>query len=384
MAYRPKGRDAKPQGLHSAKGHGSLATDCDDDEGEDHARIAHQKQPLIRSPNPAWSGAKAARPGLLGLAAALAALAPSAAHAAPAPQAKCDTPLHGVLSAAPRSGWSSVIARLDGGLTPAREAQLHGLQADVQRRLPLISSVALRVPSRNLARLAALPFVTHLSYDGVVKKFDAFTDGHSMATAATQKYGVTGAGIIVAVMDSGVSPNADFDSRLFSGASFVPGDSSTNDACGHGTHVAGIIGGGGENSTGSGFKQTFRGVAPGAYIANIRVLNAQGQGTVSGVAAGVQYAVAIKKQYAPNTTVVMNLSLGHPVADKYSNDPLCQAVEAAWKAGIVVVCAAGNNGRLNATDTAGRGQRGLGDGLREHPKPRQRPLRHHRRRDEVR
>ena len=111
---------------------------------------------------------------------------------------------------------------------------------------------------------------------------------------------------------------------------------------------------------GPGFKQTFRGVAPGAYIANIRVLDAQGQGTVSSVAAGVQYAVAIKKQYAPYTTVVMNLSLGHPVADKYSNDPLCQAVEAAWKAGIVIVCAAGNNGRLNAANTVLAANEGWG------------------------
>ena len=181
-----------------------------------------------------------------------------------------------------------------------------------------------------------------------------------MAAAATQKYGVTGAGILVAVMDSGVTASADFTGDVFSAASYVPGDSSTNDACGHGTHVSGIIVGSGANSIGTGFTRTFQGVAPGAYLVNVRVLNAQGQGTVSSVAAGVQYAVALKKQYMPNTTAVMNLSLGHPVGDTYKNDPLCQAVEAAWKAGFVVVCAAGNNGRQNLVSIPGMANEGWG------------------------
>ena len=282
-----------------------------------------------------------------------------AAHADAQPQAKCDTPLRHVLAAAPKAGWSSVIAHLDGELTSARQSQLSVLKADVQRHLPLIQSVALRVPTRRLAALAALPFVTHLSYDGVVKKFDDFTDEHSKADVA-QQYGLSGKGIIVAIMDSGVGAGPDFGGRLVSGASFVPGDSRTADLCGHGTHVAGIVGGDGTASTGPAFKHTFRGVAPQAYLASVRVLDDQGQGSVSSVAAGVQYAVAIKERYAPNTTVVMNLSLGHPVGDTYANDPLCQAVEAAWKAGIVVVCAAGNDGRLNAAQAAGAPNEGWG------------------------
>ena len=57
----------------------------------------------------------------------------------------------------------------------------------------------------------------------------------------------------------------------------------------------------------------------------------------------------------------MNLSLGHPVGESYTTDPLCQAVEAAWKAGIVVVCAAGNNGRAaNTANTAGAANEGWG------------------------
>ena len=66
--------------------------------------------------------------------------------------------------------------------------------------------------------------------------------------------------------------------------------------------------------------------------------------------------VAIKNQYKYTNPVVMNLSLGHPVGESYTTDPLCQAVEAAWKAGIVVVCAAGNAGRANADQHGGRRQ----------------------------
>src|SRR5207249_10554020 len=53
-------------------------------------------------------------------------------------------------------------------------------------------------------------------------------------------------------------------------------------------------------------------------------------------------------------------SLGHPVGESHSTDPLCQAVEAAWKAGIFVVCAAGNDGRLNSTIAAGADNEGWG------------------------
>src|SRR5262249_3321374 len=52
--------------------------------------------------------------------------------------------------------------------------------------------------------------------------------------------------------------------------------------------------------------------------------------------------------------------LGHPVGESYADDPLCQAVEQAWQAGIVVICAAGNNGRLNTNWASGRENEGWG------------------------
>src|SRR5207244_4104168 len=57
---------------------------------------------------------------------------------------------------------------------------------------------------------------------------------------------------------------------------------------------------------------------------------------------------------------VLNFSLGHLPAESYKTDPLCQALEAAWKSGIVVVCAAGNAGRHSDTQTADKGNEGYG------------------------
>ena len=78
---------------------------------------------------------------------------------------KADAFLAPKLSAARPSttGWTSVILKVDGALTPEREAQLSALGGDITRRLAFIGSVSLRVPSRNLAKLAALPFVARLS-----------------------------------------------------------------------------------------------------------------------------------------------------------------------------------------------------------------------------
>ena len=217
-------------------------------------------------------------------------------------------------------GWASVIARLDGDLTPAREAQLHGLQADVTRRPALIRSLELRVPARNLARLAALPFVTHLSADGVVRKCDEFTAEGSGAAGAWQQYGLTGQGVTVAVVDSGIGgnndlqqPNSGGGNRIVAAVNFVPdhpgapvpanGGGDANDHCGHGTHVAGIISGNGKSSSDDPnahdkkFFRHFYGVAPGVSLVNVRVLDGQGGGTVGQVVAGL--AVGRRQRQEP-------------------------------------------------------------------------------------
>src|SRR5205814_4112660 len=77
-----------------------------------------------------------------------------------------------------------------------------------------------------------------------------------------------------------------------------------------------------------------------------------GAGTDSGVIAAIDQAINLKATY---NIRVINLSLGRPVFESFALDPLCQAVEAAWKAGIVVVAAASNYGRDDSQHTKGYG-----------------------------
>ncbi len=103
------------------------------------------------------------------------------------------------------------------------------------------------------------------------------------------------------------------------------------DTYGHGTHVAGIIAGDGTHSCGQ-----FTGIAYGVNLIDRRVLDKNGVGSDSQVTAAIERAVPLKNTY---NIKIINLSLGRPVYTGYANDPLCQAVEQAWKAGITVVVA---------------------------------------------
>ena len=166
----------------------------------------------------------------------------------------------------------------------------------------------------------------------------------------------TGAGVAVALIDSGVANHADLYqgifpiSRVVYQQSFVPGNSSAADQYGHGTHIAGLIAGDGLSSTGFFYNKTFKGIAPGAKIVNLRVLDANGASTDSVVIAAIDKAISLKSTY---NIRVINLSMGRAVYESYKLDPLCQAVEKAWKNGIVVVVAAGNNGRFQPTNGYG-------------------------------
>src|SRR5205823_5119274 len=105
------------------------------------------------------------------------------------------------------------------------------------------------------------------------------------------------------------------------------------DQFGHGTHVAGILAGNAYDSTqGGSFKRQFHGVASRVSLLDLRVLDKNGVGTDSAVIAAIQTAIGLKSTY---NVRIINLSLGRPVFESYRIDPLCQAVESAWKAGIV-------------------------------------------------
>jgi serine protease AprX len=280
---------------------------------------------------------------------------------------KCDKQISDQINSSAK-GPVKLVVSFKQNPTAAQTATLKRLGFSVDRHLPIINALGGMIPRANLGKLAALPFVKRLSSDETVQRCDSFTVDSSLANVAWGQYKTAGVGVGVAVIDSGTyDANPDLSSvqgllglvgighRVTADVDFT--GLGTQDQCGHGTHVAGIIGGDGSQSSFVLDKQTFYGIAPGASIINVRVLNAQGEGTVSNVISGVQWCVTNAKKY---NIRVINLSMGHPVGQSYTTDPLCQAVEQAWKSGIVVVCAAGNSGRLNANPTAGAGNSGYG------------------------
>jgi len=209
------------------------------------------------------------------------------------------------------------------------------------------------VDNIGLAALAADPRVARLSLDR-----DTFTTMERTATAigaqaARTDYGVTGRGVGIVIIDSGISGMND---DLLVDASGKPSpavahfkdftrDENSNvwtpdlplDDFGHGTHVAGIIRGSGYDSNGR-----RHGIAPRSTLIGLKVLDRDGHGHISDVIDALDYAVSLKNTY---NIRVINVSVGAGVVESYRVDPLAQATRRAVEAGIIVVAAAGNLGQ---------------------------------------
>ena len=259
-----------------------------------------------------------------------------------------------------------VIVQFNQAPTDAQHSKVEGKGGLLRKKLDVIKGAHYSVPVESLPGLADDPDVAYISpnrpLSGTSTSTLDFTPESVNAQVAWQQWRLDGTGVGVAVIDSGVTAvgdlywwipsNQTYGSRVVYSQSFVPGTTDTSDQYGHGTHVAGIIAGAGWFSTGSNFNHTFKGIAPNANIINLRVLDQNGAGTDSSVIAAIQTAISLKSTY---NIRVINLSLGRQVYESYTLDPLCQAVEAAWNAGIVVVVAAGNQGRNDSAGTEGYG-----------------------------
>ena len=168
------------------------------------------------------------------------------------------------------------------------------------------------------------------------------------APDAWRQLGVSGRGIGVAVLDSGIAPHPDLASRIVASVDFTSGTGAATlvppaDPGGHGTHVAGLVAGDGTASGGA-----YTGIAPGANLVDVRVISSTGSTTVSTLIAGMEWVLAHRAAY--NIRVV-NLSAGAPVTVSYNEDPLAAAVEILVFAGITVVVSAGNAGPGTSTIT---------------------------------
>jgi serine protease AprX len=217
----------------------------------------------------------------------------------------------------------------------------------------LIDVVAAEVPLEELALLEDDAQVTRVSIDADVASEAGGGNGNSqgggsvsslLATLGLPMAGLTGQGVGVAVLDSGVDHTGDFSN--IAAYDFTTGQSGASyDDYGHGTHVAGLIAGKGSQS-----QHAYEGIAPGVRLISLKVLDSQGHGSTSTVIDALEFAVSNRNTLGID---VINLSLGHPIFEPAATDPLVQAVEAAVRAGIVVVVSAGNVGRSLATGEPG-------------------------------
>ena len=248
----------------------------------------------------------------------------------------------------------------------AQASSIVNADGSLKRALHSIHANAARLPQSMLENLAKDPNINYISVDRPLAARQSVTIGGTTLTNAEYTtepinapqvwaQGYDGTGIGIAVIDSGINNVSDLSvkpgqpggTRIVYNQNFVPDRNgnitpNANDVYGHGTHVAGLAAGNGNDSTGNHFFRTFFGSAPNANLINLRVLDRTGAGSDSEVIAAIEQAIALKSQY---NIRIINLSLGRPIWESYTLDPLCQAAEQAYRAGIVVVVAAGNDGR---------------------------------------
>src|ERR1035441_8206997 len=238
-----------------------------------------------------------------------------------------------------------IIVQYKTAPTSAEYQQVSSLGGTLVTQYGAITAAHYSVPKSIVQILAADPNVAYMSLNRPVKGKLNITAAAVHSDVANSQYGLTGAGIGIALIDSGMVSLSDFGSRIVYSQNFV--GSNSTDQFGHGTHVAGILGASLPNGK-------YKGIAPNVNLINLRVLDQNGASTDQAVIAAIDTAIQLYRSGKYNIRVI-NLSLGRPVFEPAAYDPLCQAVEQAWRAGIVVVVAAGNEGRDNSVGENGYG-----------------------------
>jgi serine protease AprX len=224
------------------------------------------------------------------------------------------------------------------------ESMVQALGGEIVLDLHIINAFAAEMSAGAARRLATNPDVAWVSLDGPVESAGrpgsnlcldcpANTYLDTLGVRQVWELGYDGTGVGVAIIDSGVSKDADF-ANLWSRVSFSSASNSVNDVYGHGTHVAGIVAGDGTDSDGY-----YQGVAPGAHIIGLKISDGDGLAYESDTVNAMQWALENRETF--NLRVV-NLSVNSTSEMSYHQSPMNAAAEILWFNGIVVVASAGN------------------------------------------
>ncbi|CAG0946100.1 partial serine protease AprX, partial [Gammaproteobacteria bacterium] len=305
-----------------------------------------------------------------------------------------------VSAAAPRHGWARehhgvryvkaliVSNSTDPDLSDLR-AHVLAVGGSVYYRYLSVTALSVMLPARRVHEIAQRSDVQTISPNRPTRRtastLELSTGAADLrAAVAGQGAGLDGSGIGIAVLDSGIAwnhhnlrdedgrhsrvrravdllrvgdarsgggrdwrPGVDMSQTLYQGGDggrtarferLIAADRSDEaDPYGHGSHVAGIAAGrGGYQAVDS------TGIAPGASLFDVKVLDASGSGQLSDVLAGIDWVIHHAREY---NIRVLNLSLAADSTESYLTDPLCRAVRSAVASGITVVVAAGNYGK---------------------------------------
>lgn len=234
-----------------------------------------------------------------------------------------------------RAEWSSYIVVLaaphDLAVVKAAARGAGGTSGHEYRHV--FTGFSVELPAAAAAALARNPRVVLVEPDGAVTATTTQSpipswgldrvDQRPLALDNSYSYTETGSGVTAYIVDTGIrASHTDFGTRVTAGYTAINDGNGTSDCNGHGTHVAGTVGG------------TTYGIAKAVTLVPVRVLDCQGSGTLSGVVAGIDWAVG----HHTASPAVINMSLGSGASSSVD-----AAVQRATDDGITVVVAAGNS-----------------------------------------
>src|SRR5258708_5975785 len=282
---------------------------------------------------------------------------------------KISADLRELMDSVEPNGRVTAILQVDDVHSPAVKSLLARYGVSIGERMAQVGAIKVHLPVRPIEQLAKRNSVNYISPDVRLESF-----GHVTATTGTDLVrntpsllagllgasAIDGAGIGIAVLDSGIDGGHDAfttgSNRIKFSKDFTGENNTATDPYGHGSHVA-------SSAAAASYSNctNYQGISPGASIINLRVLNSLGTGTTSALLGALNWIISPADPTKPVGSTnplnkdkynirIVNMSLGAPAISSYKNDPICRAARALVDAGIVVVAAAGNNGK----DASGR------------------------------
>lgn len=243
--------------------------------------------------------------------------------------------LREMMSNANTPARTKVILQVNDANSARLRATLAKYDARIESEMPRFGALAIDLPTNAIEKIADGTNANYVSLNRSVNGMGhvEVTTGDDAMLAQPGNSSLDGSSIGVAILDSGISTkNKSLAGKVAFSKDFT-GEGSTDDSYGHGTFVASMI------ATNQG---SYGGVAPGANLVNFKVLKSDGTGTTADLLDALNAVITYRQAY--NIRVV-NLSLGMTAVDSYQNDPVCRAVRRLVDLGVVVVAAAGNDGK---------------------------------------